>query len=294
MRDYARICSGFWTGHTGRLIRGLGPEARVVSLYLLSGPAANMIGLYYLPIPTLCHETGLSEKAALKALRSLSEVQFAEYDPVSEMVWIPNMARYQIADQLHPNDKQCKGVWRELSRYRNTKYFKAFYERYQTTFHLPATDFSAPLEPPFQPPSKPLRSQDQDQNHDQEHEQNQDQELGGQVKALAARPKGEKTWDAYRDGYRKLYGVEPVRNAKVNSQICQLVDRLGAEEAPQVAAFYLAHKKQIYASNRHPVSLLLRDAEGIRTDFLTKRAGTSEQTAPKTMAEWCALQGGAR
>lgn len=292
MRDYARIRPGFWTGHTGRLIRKLGPEARVVATYLLSCSAANMIGYYYLPIPTLCHETGLSEKAALKALRSLSEAQFAEYDPASEMVWIPNMARYQIADQLHPNDKQCKGVWRELSRYRNTKYFKAFYERYQTTFHLPAIDFSAPLEPPFQPPSKPLRSQDQDQ--EQEHEQNQDQELSGQVKALAARPKGEKTWDAYRDGYRKLYGCDPVRNAKVNSQICQLVDRLGAEEAPYVAAFYLTHKKQIYTSNRHPVSLLLRDAEGLRTDFLTEHAGTSGQTAPKTMAEWCALHGVAR
>lgn len=294
MRDFSCVRPGIWTGHTGRKIRKAGRETQVVAFHLISCPASNMIGLYYQPIPTICHETGITEKGTLKALRSLFEADFADYDLESETVWVFNMAKFQISPQLDEKDKRCKGVLRELSAYKHTRFYRPFYERYRISFHLPAIEYSVDTEPPSEAPSKPLRSQDQDQNHDQEHEQNQDQELSGQVKALAARPKGEKTWDAYRDGYRKVYGVEPVRNAKVNSQICQLVDRLGAEEAPQVAAFYLAHKKQIYASNRHPVSLLLRDAEGIRTDFLTKRAGTSEQTTPKTMAEWCALQGGAR
>ncbi|MFV3014647.1 hypothetical protein ACM9HO_02815, partial [Pseudomonas sp. KHB2.9] len=47
------------------------------------------------------------------------------------------------------------------------------------------------------------------------------------------------TWDAYTIAYLERYGVEPVRNAKVNAQVAQLVQRLGAEEAPQVAMFYV-------------------------------------------------------
>ena len=58
MRDYAIVSPRFWIGTTGRELRRLGPEVQVVALYLLTAPHSNMIGLYYLPIPTLCHETG--------------------------------------------------------------------------------------------------------------------------------------------------------------------------------------------------------------------------------------------
>jgi hypothetical protein len=289
VREYARLVSGFWRGHTGRLIRKLGPNARVVAVYLISGPEANMIGLYSLPIPILCHDTGLSEKEASKALQGLFEADFAAHDSVSDDVWVFNMAIYQIADQLNPNDKQCKGVWRELLKYKNSKFFKGFYDRYRTKFHLPPLDFPVSSKSPFEGPAMALRSQDQDQDQDQEKEQ--EQELDGHVKMLAVPPKSERTWQAYAGEYSRRYGVQPVRNAKTNSQLCQLVDRLGREEAPQVAAFYLSHAKPIYTSNRHPVSLLLRDAEGIRTDLLTKLSGIPDQTTPKTMAEWCVLHG---
>lgn len=292
MRDYARISPGFWVSPEGRKIRRLGQGSFLLALYLQSCPASNMIGLYYLPLPTLCHETGLSEKEALKALRSLSEAQFAAYDLTSETAWVFDMAKSQIAAELNPNDKQCKGVWRELSRYKHTKFFKGFYELYRTTFHLPPTDFLASSESSFQGPSRPLRSQDQAPVQAQEEAQAQEQKLNGQVKTLAVLPKSHMTWKAYSGEYRRRYGVEPVRNAKSNAQLCQLVDRLGAEEAPRVAAFYVSHNKQIYTSNRHPVSLLLRDAESIRTDFLTGHPGSSEKTAPKSVAEWCVRQNG--
>ena len=76
-------------------------------------------------------------------------------------------------------------------------------------------------------------------------------------------------WAAYADGFRRRYGVDPIRNAKVNSQIVQLVKRLGADESPGVAEFYTCHNRGLYTSARHCVDLLLRDAESLRMEWVT-------------------------
>jgi hypothetical protein len=85
-------------------------------------------------------------------------------------------------------------------------------------------------------------------------------------------PSGSKTakvWEAYAGAHEHRYRTAPVRNAKVNSNLSRLVDRLGEVEAPQVAAFYLTHNKPVYVSARHATDLLLRDAEGLRTEWAT-------------------------
>ncbi|WP_448693558.1 hypothetical protein [Pseudomonas rhizophila] len=79
------------------------------------------------------------------------------------------------------------------------------------------------------------------------------------------------TWDAYTIAYLERYGVEPVRNAKVNAQIAQLVQRLGAEEAPQVAMFYVTINDSFFIRSSHELGLLVARAEGIRTQWLTGR-----------------------
>lgn len=81
--------------------------------------------------------------------------------------------------------------------------------------------------------------------------------------------KGVMTWEQYRAAYRGRYGADPVRNQTINSQIARLVDRLGAEDAPEVAAFYLSHNDPFYVRKRHPVGLLLQDAESLRTQWAT-------------------------
>lgn len=95
------------------------------------------------------------------------------------------------------------------------------------------------------------------------------------VKTVA---KGADTWEAYRQAYLERYRVEPVRNTSVNSMIGKLVDRLGAEIAPRVAAYYLTHDKAFYVGAKHSVAILLRDAEGIHTDWATGQH-TTQTTA---------------
>ena len=113
MRGYAKINPQFWIGNTGRKLRAAGQETMLVGLYLLSNPHANMLGLYYLPTLFIAHETGLGVEGASEGLRRAIEAAFCSYDEPSEMVFIHEMARYQIADQLEPTDKQCAGIQRE-------------------------------------------------------------------------------------------------------------------------------------------------------------------------------------
>jgi hypothetical protein len=86
---------------------------------------------------------------------------------------------------------------------------------------------------------------------------------------------GSATWDAYASAYQTRYKVLPVRNQQVNSQLKQLVARLGQDDAPKIAAFYLTHHKPLYVSARHPTNLLLRDCEGLRTEWATGMKATT-------------------
>ena len=88
---------------------------------------------------------------------------------------------------------------------------------------------------------------------------------------------GVEAWEVYTKAYANRYGVDPVRNRKVNSQIAQLVERLGTAEAPQVAEYYLTHRHSLYVSAKHCVDLLLRDAEKLRTEWATGTQGTHTQ-----------------
>jgi uncharacterized protein YdaU (DUF1376 family) len=89
------------------------------------------------------------------------------------------------------------------------------------------------------------------------------------------------TWNAYSTAYFARYGTEPVRNATVNGQLAQFVKRIGTEESPSVAAFYVGHDKAFYVGKKHPVGLMLADAEGLRTAWATGRP-TTETEARQT------------
>lgn len=104
-------------------------------------------------------------------------------------------------------------------------------------------------------------------------------------KRAAAKPKADEpakptveTWSAYSAAYRDRYhGQDPVRNATVNGQLAQFVARIGAEEAPAVARFYVGHQRSDYVRSMHDVGLMLRDAAGLRTQWATQRQVTTTQ-----------------
>lgn len=85
------------------------------------------------------------------------------------------------------------------------------------------------------------------------------------------------TWNAYEEAYRSRYGVLPIRNVKVNSCLKSFMSRVPEKEAPDIASFYVRHPGAYYVSRGHPIELLLRDAEKIRTEWASNRPITQRQ-----------------
>lgn len=84
------------------------------------------------------------------------------------------------------------------------------------------------------------------------------------------------TWAAYASAYRDRHGVAPVRNAKVNSNVRQIVQRLGHGEAPLVAAWFLTVNERYVVQNMHDLGALLAKCEAYRTQWATGRQVTEE------------------
>jgi hypothetical protein len=233
VRKYAQVGPQFWsTSKTGREIRKKGAEAVVVAMYLMSSPHSNMLGLYYQPLLYMAHETGLGIEGASKGLRSCIEVGFCSFDEASEVMWVHEMALYQIGEGLKPKDKRCAGVQKEYDAAPECPFLGAFYERYKDVFHLQRKRVCATNEGqktrPAEAPSEPLASQEQEQEQEQEPPQTpagfEEGEAGGFEAFWAAYPKhaneagAREAWDALnptpRQQARMLAAVEQHRQSE--------------------------------------------------------------------------------
>lgn len=150
MRQYASVAPTFWTRGSGKRLRGH-PEAQVVALYLMTSPHTSMVGIFHLALPTLCHETGLSEEGARKGLARCSEEALAIWDEDEELVWIPALAQYQIGDVLKRGkggklDNRAKAVIRELAPFKGHRFFDLFMDRYADSYRLSEADAEGALE----------------------------------------------------------------------------------------------------------------------------------------------------
>lgn len=143
MRD-SLISSRYWTRGSGKRLRG-NPMAQLVGLYLLSCESSNMIGLYYLPLPTLCHETGMTSQQARAALARCAEKKLAFYDEEAELVWVPNAAELRIGTELGEKDNRKRWIEKELVALGNHRFVRQFMSKYGEAYGLTQT----PSEPPL-------------------------------------------------------------------------------------------------------------------------------------------------
>jgi len=205
MRDYATVSPQFWLGKTGRELRNAGAEAQVVAFYLMTSPHANMLGLYYLPVLYLAHETGLGLEGASKGLERAIEAGFCSYDEHSEMVWVHEMAAYQVGRSLKPGDNRCAGVRNEYASLPENPFLPAFFDRYQGDFHMLIKRESTGG---FKGASKGPPSQDQDQEQDQEQiKQNMSDSKNAPNRTDNALP------DFIRQAFEKIFWPAGLRKA---------------------------------------------------------------------------------
>lgn len=204
MRDYATVSPQFWLGKTGRELRSAGAQAQVVAFYLMTSPHANMLGLYYLPVLYLAHETGLGLEGASKGLERAIKAGFCSYDEHSEMVWVHEMAGYQVGRSLKPGDNRCAGVRNEYASLPENPFLPEFFDRYQFDFHMTSKRGEGRgLEGAF----KGLPSQDQEQDQDQDQEQKKNKSDSKKMPNQTP-PTGNKN---YPDGFEAVWREYPKR-----------------------------------------------------------------------------------
>jgi hypothetical protein len=311
MVDYVKVSPAIWTGETGREIRAAGPEAIVCAFYLMSSPHADPLGIYSIPMLYIAHETGLGMEGASKGLRSCIEAGFCSYDEAAEVVWVHEMAAFQIAAALkrteRGGDKRIKWVNSSYEKLPKCEFLGDFFDKYAGAFHLERRRENHLGRRSSEGASKGLRSHQHPHPHQHPHQHPQvaadeleleDPEAssraatfadadapaprGGELviayDADAGRLLNVRIWTAYAEAYEARYSIEPVRNAKVQGQISQLGKRLGSEAAA-VAAFYVGHPGAYYVRTGHAVDALLRDAEKLRMEWATSRIITASEAA---------------
>lgn len=173
MRNYCKVSPRLWTGSLGKRLRG-DAQAQALAAYLVSGPHANMIGLYHLPVGYIELDLGWTAKAAAKALRRLASEGFIRYDEEHERVWVVEHARIEFGDGMKLGDNRIKGIHGQLADHSNSALVEEFVGRYGRAFHLDAEALRSPSADPFEAPSEGLANQEQDQEQDQEQEREQE------------------------------------------------------------------------------------------------------------------------
>lgn len=154
MKNFAIVAPSFWLRGSGKKLRG-NSNAQVLALYFMTGPAATMIGMYYQPLTTILHETGLSREAFDRALPAVAEI--ARYDLEAELVWLPEGAAWQIGERMKEGDKRLKGVLRELDMFGEHPFATEFVRKYEIAYGLAGHALLA-VEPAAKPLTSPLQA----------------------------------------------------------------------------------------------------------------------------------------
>lgn len=82
------------------------------------------------------------------------------------------------------------------------------------------------------------------------------------------------SWNAYANAYDARYGTLPVRNARTNSLILQITQKIG-KDTPAVLAFYVSHGNAYYVQRGHSLQVASGDAEKLRMEWFTGRKVTT-------------------
>lgn len=143
----------------------------------------------------------------------------------------------------------------------------------------PADLLEPPSAPVKQPAAKPKKAKEPKDPKDEA------EETAYQAAARA-------TWNAYAEAYTARYGARPVRNATVNSKLKQFIQRIGYEESPMVAAYFVTIKDAYLIRRCHSVGDLLASAESYRMQWATNRQqnGTAARQEERTGANISAAQ----
>ena len=275
MRDYGKLHCVFWTSPS---IRSLSDDAKMMAAYLLTSPHGTLTGCFRLPDGYICEDMNWGSERVSKGFAELVGKGFATRCETTKWVHIVKFLEWNPLE----NPNQVKAAVKALADIPDQ--FPAKQALARLLGNSDEAERLAKLEPlpnPFATLSKPVTvtvAVDVTETVSVARAV-----LVPTVKPVA--PTNE-VWAGYSKAYFNRYGTEPVRNAKANGILANFLKRIPADEAPHIAAFYVANNSQFYVKKMHPVDLLLDDAEKLRTEWVTRRqvTETAARQVDKTQA----------
>ncbi len=214
MRDYGRVYSSFWTSDD---TRKLSDDAKMLALYLLSGPHGTIAGVCRLPDGYVHEDLGWSIKRVREGFGELFRKGFANRCTNTEWVWICRFLAWNTPE----NPNQWKAARKIASSVPSKCIWKADFSR---VFENAEKGIIEPLPNPSGTLSEGLPTQEQDQNQEQKQKQEQEQEAQS-LKFHDSLPRAEwDEWIAHRR--RKKW---PVDSTTLGKQL-KLLSKLTAEQ----------------------------------------------------------------
>ncbi len=137
---YRTIDSEIWIDHK---VRALDINSKLIWVYLITNTHTHLSGVYYLPLPFISHELGISDKGVRGGFKALEDANMLKYDTEFEIVWVIKMLRRQKGITVK-NKNAWKSLLTQLDIFKDSFIIPLFLNEYND------------LEIPFKAPSKPL------------------------------------------------------------------------------------------------------------------------------------------
>lgn len=168
MRDYGKVHTKFWTSED---IQCLGDDAKILALYLLSGPHTTQIGCFRLPDGYVAEDLKWGLERVSKGFAELNEKGFATRDDISKWVVVHKFLKWNEIE----NPNQAKAAGKLFDAVPDVSPVKRVLARCLREF---SPKFSTDHLDRFEGVSKGLpegfRNQEQEQEQKQEHNNNPD------------------------------------------------------------------------------------------------------------------------
>jgi hypothetical protein len=180
MAEYRQIHTRIWKDSW---FLSLEPAHKLLFIYLFGNERASVAGIYELPLPVICFETGLDESVVQAGLAVFIQAGKVLYE--NDVVWVVNLRKYNDSGSGKVRVKIDKDIAAVPAGIVKTLYIEHYQSRY-------------PIQPMKQPQIPyPAAASEQEQEKEKEREKEQEQETLAPPAAAATKDEVEAIFTAW-------------------------------------------------------------------------------------------------
>lgn len=157
MRDFNKVSGKFWMSPFAKSLKQWGAEAMLLSIYLQTNHHTHSVGVFYLPIHYIAHDTGIPIQQVQTLLKVLCKANFCRYDFTEEYIWLINYALEQAGGPLKEGDNRIIQAQKYCEGLPQLDFLDEFYQTNKDDFHLVQCQ-KKQIITPLEAPSKGLLS----------------------------------------------------------------------------------------------------------------------------------------